>query len=283
MSLVSIGTELIRARQGKYGLPLFDAFDGPSADGMFEALEECRAPAMVAVYSGHLDSKHGRALTAYLCTSAQDASVPVSIMLDHGSSFELCIKALQYGFTDVMYDGSKLPIEENIATTRMVVRAAHAVGACVEAELGHVGSGNEYQEFGAQRMGFTNPDDVERFVAETGVDFLAVAIGTAHGVYKGDPHLDLELLAEIRKRVEIPLVLHGGSGLSTEQFQAAIATGISKINVATDLFNTTGKRLVEAARTEEMAYFDFNKKTTASFRERCAFYLDIFGAVGKAG
>lgn len=283
MPLVSIGTELTRARQGKYALPLFDAMDSASVDGMIAAMEECKAPAMIAVYAPLITRPNGRAISAYMRSRAQDASVPVSLMLDHGDSFENCIRALQYGFSDVMYDGSKLPIEENIAITRMVVRAAHAVGACVEAELGHVGSGNEYQDFGAQRKGFTNPADVERFVAETGVDFLAVAVGTAHGVYQGEPHLDLELLAEIRRRVDIPLSLHGGSGLSTEQFQAAIAAGISKINVATDLFMTTSKRLVDAARAADMNYFDFGRQSMESFRERCAFYLGIFGAAGKAG
>src|SRR5512146_1554065 len=201
MPLISIGKELQRARAGKYALPLFDAEDSLSADGMFAALEACRAPAMIAMYTALLDRPNGRALAAYLRTRAEDATVPVSIMLDHGSSFEACIKALKLGLTDVMFDGSRLPIAENIAITRQVVRAAHANGACVEAELGHVGMGKEYQDFGAKRKGFTSPEDVERFVAETGVDFLAVAIGSAHGVYQGEPRLDLELLEQIAARV----------------------------------------------------------------------------------
>jgi fructose-bisphosphate aldolase, class II len=281
MPLMSIGTELKRAQQGKYALPLLEPFDNLSADGMFEAVAECRAPAIIGLYNALIEQPNGRALAAYVRARAEDAPGPVGIILDHGSSFENCMKALHYGFTDVMYDGSKLTIEENIATTRLVVRAAHAMGACVEAELGHVGSGSEYQAFGARRKGFTSADEVERFVAETGVDFLAVAIGTAHGLYQGDPHIDLELLAEIRERVDIPLVMHGGSGLSTEQFQAAIAAGISKINVATELFVTTANRLTESARAKEMSYFDFSKGIVESFRDRSAFYLDIFGTAGK--
>ena len=282
MSLVSIGNELRKARAGKYALPLFDAFDANAADGMFLAMEDCRASAMIAIYTAHLEAPGGRSLAAYLRAKAEAASVPVSIMLDHGSGYDACMLAIEYGLTDVMFDGSKLPIEENIAITRRVVQQAHERGVSVEAELGHVGQGSEYGEFGAQGKGFTEPADVERFVAETGVDFLAVAIGSAHGVYKAEPHLDLERLAEISRRVDIPLVMHGGSGLSTEQFQSAIHSGISKVNIATDLYNTTTTRVLDATRKGDLSYFEIGKLMTDSFKERCAFYLDIFGAKGKA-
>jgi fructose-bisphosphate aldolase class II len=282
MSLVSIGPELDKARNGRYALPLFDTIDMNSTEGMFLALEDKQAPAMIAMYSGLLERPNARAFATYIRTRAEEATVPVSLMLDHGSTFEQCIQAISYGFTDVMYDGSRLPLEQNISNTRAVVRAAHAVGVCVEAELGHVGSGTEYQGFGAQRKGFTDPDAVEQFVEETGVDFLAIAIGTAHGLYDGEPQLDSDLLHEIRGRVDIPLVLHGGSGLSDAQFRSAIAAGISKINVATDLFVTTTRRLVEAAGAEGVNYFTLGETSVASFRKRCGYYLDLFGASGKA-
>jgi fructose-bisphosphate aldolase class II len=162
------------------------------------------------------------------------------------------------------------------------VRAAHAVGACAEAELGHVGGGHEYDVYGAQGKGFTDPAVVERFVGETGVDSLAVAIGTAHGVYKGEPRLNLELLDEIRRRVDIPLVLHGGSGLSDEQFRSAVAHGISKINIFTDLSLAAGARMIEAAKGEKASYFSISEAAKRAFQERCAFFLDLFGATGKA-
>ena len=200
MPLVSILRELERAQEGKYALPLFDTFDMHSTDAMFDVLEEKRASAMVALYAAVLDRPNVRAFAAYIRARAEDASVPVSLMLDHGRSFEDCIRAIHYGCTDVMYDGSKLSMEENIATTRAVVRAAHAVGVGVEAELGHVGRGSEYEDHETRRKGFTDPDSVERFVAETGVDLLAIAIGTAHGLYAGDPHLDFDLLREISAR-----------------------------------------------------------------------------------
>jgi fructose-bisphosphate aldolase class II len=213
---------------------------------------------------------------------AQDAAVPVSIILDHGASFEHCVKALALGFTDVMYDGSMLPLEENIANTRLVVRAAHAVGAGVEAELGHVGVGHTYTEFGAQGKGFTDPAAVERFVAETGVDFLAVAIGTAHGMYDGEPRLALDLLAEIRERVEVPLVLHGGSGLADDQFRAAIAGGIAKINIFTNLALEATRRVVDAAAQEDASLFTLTAQIREGFREASAHCLDVFGAAGRA-
>ncbi|MEA3345947.1 MAG: class II fructose-bisphosphate aldolase [Chloroflexota bacterium] len=282
MPLVSILDELKRAQQGHYALPLFDTFEMLGTDGIFTALEEKQAPGIVGVGSRTLDRPNGQPFVGYILSRAAEARVPVSLMLDHGHSVEYCMKALSFGFSDVMYDGSELPLEENIANTRFVVRAAHAMGASVEAELGHVGRGTEYQRFGAQRKGFTDPDAVEHFVAETGVDFLAVAIGTAHGLYEGEPNLDLDLLQEIRDRVDIPLVLHGGSGLSDEQFRAAISEGICKVNIFTDLAVTAGARMIEAAKAEDASYFSIINKVREAFQERCMHYLDVFGASGRA-
>jgi fructose-bisphosphate aldolase class II len=282
MPLVSIRNELERAQTGRYGIPCFDVVDTIATEGTFLAIEEQRAPTIIAIYSGFIDRPGADAFAAYIRTMANRATAPVSLILDHGGSFEQCIKALAYGFSDVMYDGSGLSVEENMATTAMVVRAAHAVGASVEAELGHVGHGSDYEEFGAQRKGFTDPALVERFVAETGVDALAIAIGTAHGVYKGTPCLDLPLLAEIRRRVDIPLVMHGGSGLSEEQFRSAIAMGISKINVATDLMLTAGARMAETARADGASYFGILDAARQAYRERAAYYMSLFGASGQA-
>lgn len=263
-------------------MPLYDVFDMQAVEGVFEALEEKRAPAIVAIYGPFVERPSAESFAAFICTMAKNATVPVSIMLDHGGSFEQCMKALSYGCSDVMYDGSELSLEENITNTKLVVRAAHAVGACVEAELGHVGRGADYDEFGAQRKGFTDPDMVERFVKETGVDFLAVAIGTAHGLYKGEPHLDLELLREIRSRVDIPLVLHGGSGLSEKQFRSAIEAGISKINIATDLAITATQMMIEAAKAEDVSYFLMLNGIRQAYKQRTGHYFDLFGTSGKA-
>ncbi len=282
MPLVSIKDEVIRARACGYAVPLIDVFDIQAVEGVFKALLEKRAPAIIGVYYQVMEQPHARALAAYIRTRLEEIDLPVSLMLDHGSSPQMCEQAIAYGYSDVMYDGSRLPFEQNAANTRAIVERAHAVGVAVEAELGHVGMGDEYQAYGGQRKGFTRPEDVERFATETGVDFLAVAIGTAHGLYAGKPQLDLDLLAEIRARVDIPLVLHGGTGLTPEQFRAVIAGGISKINVATDMFVTAKKHLGEVCGHDGSTYFNLLDTTIETYRERSAYYLDLFGASGQA-
>lgn len=282
MPLVSIKTELGRAQAGGYALPLFDTFDIESTEAMFEAMAALRAPAMIALYQSALDRPNGVAFAAYIRERAKTAPGPVSLMLDHGVSFEQCMRAIHAGFTDVMFDGSKLPVDENIAITQQVVAAAHAVGVGVEAELGHVGSGHEYQSYGRQRKGFTDPAVVERFVAETGVDYLAIAIGTAHGIPDGgDPDIDLDLLADIRSRVDIPLVMHGGSGCTDAQFRGAIETGISKINVATDLVRSATQAVIAAAHGESPSYFGLHRAAHEAFVARCRYHLELFGAAGR--
>ena len=282
MPLVSIAPYLKRAQREHYAVPLFDVEDSNCVDGVLLAAEEKKAPVIIAMYPRLVDLPNARALAAYVRAHAWEASVPVSLMLDHGSSFEQVIKSLTFGFTDVMYDGSKLPVEENIATSRSVVRAAHAVGAMVEAELGHVGQAVDYQKISAERTGFTDPATVAGFVEATGVDALAVAIGNAHGQYVGDPKLDLGLFRDIRSRIDVPLVLHGGSGIFEDDFRAAIKAGIAKINIATDLRLATRDGMIEATKSDSFAYFDVGKVTTEAFRVRCGYHFDLFGATGKA-
>jgi fructose-bisphosphate aldolase, class II len=282
MPMTSILPVLARGQREGFAVPLIDIFDSLSTDGVAEAFAEKRAPGIIGVWSGLLTRPNAQALIAY--TKAQIEHLPgtVSLMLDHGASLDQCALAIQFGFSDVMFDGSKLPLEENIAQTKAVVRLAHAAGVNVEAELGHVGIGSEYQEIVGSRKGYTDPAEVERFVAETGVDFLAVAVGTAHGVFAGDPKLDLDLLAEIRRRVDIPLVMHGGSGLSEDQFRAAIKNGIAKINVVTELVNTTAQRMREDAAGPKSTYHSMTSVAVKSYQERAGYYLDLFGASRKA-
>ena len=283
MSIRSIQKILLDARQGGFAVPLFDAFDSRSVDGMFLAADEKRAPAIVALYATSMDGPNADALAAYILARARRSSVPVSFMLDHGRSPAECLRAMDMGATDVMFDGSSLPYEENLARTTEVVKEAHSRGIGVEAELGHVGFGRDYQDYGSRGKGFTDPDDAVRFVRDTGVDSLAVAIGTAHGLYDGDPALDFELLKELRSCINIPLVLHGGSGLSVDQYTEAIAEGISKINVASELYATAGERLSSYAAEGGTSYHEFGKTAEASFVDRCGWYFDVFGASGKGG
>lgn len=281
MPLASIVPLLRRAQAGRYAVPLFLTPEMLAAEGTVAALEDLGAPAAVGVYAPWIERPTARALSAYLVALAEGARVPVALMLDHGTTLEQCARAIRYGFSDVMFDGSSLPYEENVAATRTVVRMAHAAGVGVEAELGHVGTGAEYQEMGAQRVGFTDPCTVAPYVEETGVDVLAVAFGSAHGVYRGEPHLDLALLGDLRGCTDIPLAMHGGSGLSAEQFRGAIAAGVSKINIFTELGLTVGKRLCEHATSEGASYFTFQTVIRDTFRERCAEYLEVFGAAGR--
>jgi fructose-bisphosphate aldolase class II len=281
MTLLSIKQMLPRAQQEGYALLLVDLMDVPSAEGFFAALEEKRSPGIAGVYGGMLERPNARALSSYLRIRAQECSMPVSLMLDHGSSLEQCKRAMEWGYTDVMFDGSLLSFTDNVAVTQQVVEAARESGVGVEAELGHVGSGNEYAEYGAIRLGFTDPGFAADFIRKTDVDFLAIAIGTAHGVYSGDPCLDLDLLKILRAEVDIPLVLHGGTGLSKEQFQSAIVGGISKINVATDMFLTAGKQIKQSAMDGEANYFRLNQAATGAIQDRVAYYLEIFGSCGK--
>ncbi len=170
---------------------------------------------------------------------AKEANVPICINLDHGAKYEHAVWAIRAGFTSVMVDRSTLPYEENVAQVAEVVKIAHAVDVSVEAELGHVGQGLQYDA--DRNAGLTNPDQAADYVAKTGIDALAVAIGTAHGVYKGTPYLDFPLLAKLFDIVKIPLVLHGGSGTGDENLAKAAHSGISKINLATDLYMAGAK------------------------------------------
>lgn len=286
MPLVSILSELQRATREHWAVPLFDTEDMQATEGILTAAEERRAPCIIAMYPLQYTRPNARAHAEYIKTRARELTVPISYMLDHGNSVEVCIQALVMGCTDVMYDGSSLPYEQNVAHTRAVVLAAHAVGASVEAEIGHVGRATDYAEIGSQRKGYSDPATVERFVQETGVDSLAIAIGTAHGAYaKGvTPQIDLDLLREIRSRVDLPLVLHGGSGSTEQQFRDVVANGIAKVNIATDLVTSAARAMIgQAQQNPDSRYFDLIGAAKSAFQERCSYYLDIFGTSGKAG
>jgi ketose-bisphosphate aldolase len=289
MSIVAAVKELERAARQGYAVPHFDVWDSATTDGALAALVEKRAPGIIAIYSRVFDGPTARGLVAYIRARAEEVPVPVAILLDHGAGLEQCAQAIRYGCTDVMFDGSSLSLEENLAQTRVIARAAHAAGVGVEAELGHVGQAGDLEDPSHWGAGFTDPIEAARFVRETGVDYLAVAIGTAHGIYRGDPKLDLDLLREIRRQVSVPLVLHGGTGLGGEPLRAAIAGGIAKINVSTDLFVSAGRRVAEAAWAaveapwaDDPTFFAVTNTIAEAFRERCLDYIDLFGAAGRA-
>jgi fructose-bisphosphate aldolase class II len=204
--------------------------------GVIEASEEKRSPLIVAIHPDELRFVRP-AFVKMVVEEAIQATVPVCIHLDHGGSLAQVMEAIRCGFTSVMIDASSLPLDDNIAICRTVVELAHPINVSVEGELGTIGTTDPEAEAGAEEIIFTNPDDVVTFVNATGVDTLAVAIGTSHGIYPKDrkPELKLDLLKEIRSRVDIPLVLHGGSANPDEEIAAAVRLGINKINISSDI------------------------------------------------
>ena len=234
MSFVTSEKMLLDAQKGGYAVGAFNVENMEMVMAVIAAAEELRAPLMLQTTPSTIKYAGLDMYLANVKAAAERASVPVCLHLDHGDSFDLAMRALRTGYTSIMIDGSHNVFEENIAVTKAVADACRPSGIPVEAELGKVG-GKEDDLDGGEGNGYTDPMEAKEFVERTGVTSLAVAIGTAHGVYKGVPKLDLDRLAEIRKVVDIPLVLHGASGLSEEAVVESIKRGICKVNFATEL------------------------------------------------
>lgn len=234
MSFVTSEKMLLDAQKGGYAVGAFNVENMEMVMAVIAAAEELRAPLMLQTTPSTIKYAGLDMYLANVKAAAERASVPVCLHLDHGDSFDLAMRALRTGYTSIMIDGSHNVFEENIAVTKAVADACRPSGIPVEAELGKVG-GKEDDLDGGEGNGYTDPLEAKEFVERTGVTSLAVAIGTAHGVYKGVPKLDLDRLAEIRKVVDIPLVLHGASGLSEEAVVESIKRGICKVNFATEL------------------------------------------------
>ena len=277
--LVTMKDILVRASRENYGVAAPNVGHELDARAMIEAAEEHNAPIILDI--AFFSSPNVVFYCDYLRRMAQMAKVPVAINQDHGATFEQAIWAIRAGMTSIMVDRSTLPFEENIAQVAEIVRIAHAVGVSVEAELGHVGSGSNYEVDGV--TGLTEPSEVKEYIERTGVDCLAVAIGTSHGVYSGTPHLDFDRLTKIKKIVgpEFPLVLHGGSGTGDEKLQKACTMGINKVNIATDMFKAAAKDLTEANLVEKEYYkvFDIPKQ---AMKRRIGELITLFGGDGKA-
>lgn len=236
MALVTLRDILPQAQAKGCAVGSFNAADFSMAEAILEASAEQKVPVILSVAEVHFRYVDVPAFIRHLRERAKRLSIPVVLHLDHGTSLAVVRQGLELGFSSVMIDGSALPYRENAALTMAVVQEAQRFGASVEAELGHVGGGEGNLDEGTEvdPSNFTDPQQAAQFVEETQVDALAVSIGTVHGPYKGEPKLELDLLAEIRSQTDVPLVLHGGSGLSPADFHQAIAGGITKINVFTE-------------------------------------------------
>jgi fructose-bisphosphate aldolase class II len=200
---------------------------------ILEAAGELSSPVIVSAAKSEIDYMNGPTFVAMVRTLIAKVPIPVAIHLDHGPSYEEAVRCINYGFTSVMYDGSRLPLDENIRITRKVVEAAHACGISVEGEIGVIGQAADSPEGSRADAMLASPLDCERFVKETGVDFFAAAIGNAHGLYVGKPKLDFDRLKDIARRTGIPLVLHGGTGIPVEDIRKAISISVAKINFST--------------------------------------------------
>lgn len=274
---------LLDAQKGGYAVGAFNVENMEMVQAVVAAAEELQSPVIMQTTPSTVKYADLAYFYANVKTAAEKASVPVVMHLDHGSSFELAMQALRTGYTSIMIDGSHESFEDNIAVTKAVVDACHPSGVPVEAELGKVG-GKEDDLEGGEGNPYTDPQEAKQFVEATGVDSLAVAIGTAHGVYKGTPKLDVNRLSEIREVVSIPLVLHGTSGVPDEAVEECIKRGICKVNYATDLRIAFSKGVNEVLH-EKPDTID-PKKYNACGREKVKEYvmskIKVCGSEGKA-
>lgn len=283
MPLVTTKELLLKAQEGHYAVGAFNVENMEMVQAVVAAAEELNAPVIMQTTPSTLKYADADYFYANVKTAAQKAKVPVVMHLDHGNSFDLAMKAYRAGYTSIMIDGSHELFDENIRLTKSVVYACHAAGVPVEAELGKVG-GKEDDLEGGEGNPYTVPSEAEEFVNATGVDSLAVAIGTAHGVYKGIPKLDVERLSEIREVVSIPLVLHGTSGVPDEAVKDCVSRGICKVNYATDLRIAFTKGVKEYMEKNPDAFDP--KKYNSAGREEVKQYvmskIKVCGSVDKA-
>lgn len=275
MALVKMKTLLEQAVAEKRGVGAFSVGNMEMVKGAVQAAEEMNTPVILQIAEVRLGHSPLGLMGPMMVQAAKEAKVDIAVHLDHGLTLETVKKALEFGFTSVMFDSSTYPWEENIARTKEVVELAAGYGATVEAELGLVGG----SEDGSSDHGIlcTDPDEAHRFCEETGVDALAVAIGNAHGNYPVAPQLAFDVLAKIRDKTDIPLVLHGGSGITDDDFRKAISLGIVKVNIATASFNCLTKKAEEYLRTDgPHNYFDLNIAMTEGTYENVKHHIEVF-------
>ena len=280
--LVNLNDVLVDAQKNNYAVGLFNTIDTDMLEAVISAAEELRSPVIIGTAEVLLPYGELSLIAPSFVEAAKKATVPVVLHYDHGVTFERCMEALKLGFSSIMFDGSAGDVEENLKATREIVKIAHQFGASVEGEIGHVGqAANDDNE--ATDM-YTTVEEAVSFVENTGVDALAIAIGTAHGAYKTKPKLDLERLKEIRASLDTPLVLHGGSGLSDDDFKNTVKYGIAKVNIFTDLC-FAGEKAMKANVTEctngMYGYLEVRRAKVAAMKEVVKEKMILFGSNGR--
>lgn len=280
--LVNMNDILLPAKEGKYGVGFFNAVNVEMARAIIETAEELKAPVMIGTAEVLLPAMELDLVANYLIPMAKKATVPVCVHYDHGLTFERCMQAIKLGFTSVMYDCSTAPYEENITKVAEMVKICHAMGVTVEAELGHVGDNAGSGKLTNPEDYFTDPDTAVDYVKRTGVDSLAVAVGNAHGDYAFPPKLDFDRIQIISGKTNLPLVLHGGSGLADADFKNAVRLGVSKINIFTDI-DKAGKAGVEAGiAAGERTMMGLIPYEIKAMKEVVAEKIKLFGSEGRA-
>lgn len=272
--LVNMKTLLQDAKKNQYGIPAANAWNESTVKAAIATAEAQRSPLILALYPAMADILEFGAIAI---PHASRAQVPVVVHLDHGQEFADAVKAVRAGFTSLMVDRSTCPFEQNVAEVREIVKIAHTLDMSVEAELGHVGKGSEYHS--TKNDGLTDPGEAERFVAATGIDCLAVAVGTSHGMYAGTPEIHFDLLAKLNQVVPVPLVLHGCSGTGDDNLQKAIQYGITKLNLYTDL-DQAGYAVLDQFFIQGKAanMLQAEAAMTAGYAAKLGYYMELFGS-----
>lgn len=285
--LVNMNEVLRPAKKNKYAVGLFNAVNLELARGIIAAAESTQSPVIMGTAEVLLPYGPLEEVSYYLIPMAKKANVPVVVHLDHGLSYDLCIKALELGFSSIMYDCSTDSYEDNVRKVKEMADIAHSYGATIEGELGHVGD-NEGSAEGSDHLAdpskfFTDPKLAKDFVDKTGVDALAIAVGNAHGAYKLPPKLDFERIRTIANTVDVPLVLHGGSGLTDNDFRQAIKEGISKVNIFTDINIAAVEAEFKKFTSMEKGVIDLIPAAVEAVKQETMKKMKLFGSDGKAG
>lgn len=247
-------------------------------EAAISAAEELHSPIIIGTAEILLPFGELKLIAPSIIAAAKRASVPVVVHYDHGLTFDRCMEALQLGFSSVMFDGSTGSYEENIKQTQEIVKIAHAFGATVEGEIGHVGQANEEDDANVDL--YTTVEEAKSYIESTGVDALAISIGTAHGKYIKTPKLDFERLKDIHAVIDTPLVLHGGSGLSNDDFKNCIKYGISKVNIFTDIC-IAGEKAMAEAMAEGLGYLEARNKKVEAMNQVIKEKIMLFGSVNR--
>lgn len=282
--LVNMNEVLLPAKQKKYAVGLFNAVNLELARGIIAAAEATQSPVIMGTAEVLLPYGPLEEVSYYLIPMAKKANVPVVIHLDHGLRKETCLKALELGFSSIMYDCSTDPYEVNIEKVREMAEIAHSYGATIEGELGHVGDNPDSAEGDSHLEDpsrfFTDPKMAKDYVEKTGVDALAIAVGNAHGAYKLPPKLDFERIRTIANTVKVPLVLHGGSGLTDNDFRRAIQEGISKVNIFTDINVAAVEAEFKKFDNMNKGIIDLIPAAVEAVKQECEKKMELFSSCG---